>query len=200
MLLATLSSHDSAPPPAAGSDQARMASLIVRIAERQDKAAFAALFRHYAPRVKSFMVRKGASFEQADDLAQETLLAVWNKAHLYAPEKGSVTTWVYTIARNLRIDRLRRESSVHFTEIDGYDEASDDPGSDVQLNRSQEDARVAASLAELPAEQAQILVMSYVEDMPQSEIAERLKLPLGTVKSRMRLAYRKLRRSLEDLE
>ncbi len=176
-----------------------MAALLDRVAPRQDKTAVAVLFQHYGPRVKSFMVRKGANPELADDLAQETLLAVWNKAHLYAAEKGSVTTWVYTIARNLRIDRLRRESSVHFTEIDGYDEASDDPGSDVQLNRAQEDARVSSALAELPAEQAQILVMSYVEDMAQSEIAERLKLPLGTVKSRMRLAYRKLRRSLEDL-
>jgi RNA polymerase sigma-70 factor (ECF subfamily) len=194
MILATLSSQHSATPPAAGSEQARMAELLSRVANGQDKAAFAALFRHYGPRVKSFMVRKGASFELADDLA------VWNKAHLYAADKGSVTTWVYTIARNLRIDRLRRESSVHFTEIDGYDEASDDPGSDVQFNRAQEDARVSGALAELPTEQAQILVMSYVEDMPQSEIAERLKLPLGTVKSRMRLAYRKLRRSLEDLE
>lgn len=179
-------------------EQARMAELLRRVAEKRDRSAFAELFDSYGPRLKSFMMRKGAGAELAEDLVQDTMLAVWTKAGFYAPEKGSVTTWIYTIARNLRIDRLRRESTVHFTEIDGFDAPDDGPESDQLLIRSQEDRLVAQALETLPQEQKQILQMSFVEDMAQSEISAKLGLPLGTVKSRMRLAYRKLKTVLEN--
>ena len=155
------------------------------------------IFDYFAPRLKSFMMRKGASAELAEDLVQETMIAVWLKAALYSPERGAVSTWVFTIARNLRIDRLRRESSAHFTDLEGFDAPSEDMAHDEALNRSQEDAHVARALAQIPAEQRELLILSYVEDVPQSMIAERLKLPLGTVKSRMRLAYRRMRKLLE---
>lgn len=175
------------------------ADLLMRVAASKDRTAFADLFDHFAPRIKSFMVRKGATSEQAEDLVQETMIAVWSKAALYAAERGSVSTWIFTIARNLRIDRLRRERSNQYTDIDDYDAISDDPAQDDALHRLQEDSAVTKALAQIPPEQRELLILSFVEDLPQSEIATRLQIPLGTVKSRMRLAYRRMKKMLETL-
>jgi RNA polymerase sigma-70 factor (ECF subfamily) len=172
-------------------------ALLVRVAALHDRVAFAALFDHFAPRVKSFMLRKGATAELAEDLVQETMIAVWTKASQYAPERGAASTWVFTIARNLRIDRLRRESSAHFVDLENFDVPSEaDPG-DETINRAQEDSQVTLALAQIPVEQRELLLLSYVEDLPHAQIALRMKLPLGTVKSRIRLAYRRLRKLLE---
>lgn len=177
----------------------RLANLLSRISVARDRQAFAELFDHFAPRVKSFMIRKGATAEQAEDLVQETMIAVWSKAALYAPDRGSAATWIFTIARNLRIDRLRREkSSLHIT-LDDFDAPSEDVSAEESLARFQEDGHVARALKMIPEEQRQLLILSYVEDVPQSEIAARLQIPLGTVKSRMRLAYRRLRNLLETV-
>jgi RNA polymerase sigma-70 factor (ECF subfamily) len=172
-------------------------SLIGRVAQNRDRQAFAQLFDHFAPRLKSFMIRKSASAELAEDLVQEAMIAVWTKSQSYEPSKGAVTTWVFTIARNLRIDRFRRDGNMPMTELGDYDEPSDAPEGEELLGRKQEDGLVARALANIPQEQRDILVLSFVEDMPQSEIAARLAIPLGTVKSRMRLAYGHLRRLLE---
>jgi RNA polymerase sigma-70 factor (ECF subfamily) len=172
------------PLPSAKQDD--FSALLFRVAHARDRAAFATIFDHFAPRVKSFMMRKGASAELAEDLVQETMIAVWSKAALYVPERGAASTWVFTIARNLRIDRLRRESSAHFTDLEDFDAPSDDVPGDEALNRSQEDSQVAQALAQIPPEQRELLILS-----------ERLNLPLGTVKSRMRLAYRRMRKLLE---
>jgi RNA polymerase sigma-70 factor (ECF subfamily) len=177
--------------------QAAMAVNLELIARRQDTEAFRDVFDHFVPRLKSFMIRKGADATLAEELAQETMLMIWRKSGLYSSVKGTVTTWIFTIARNLRIDRIRRESSQQFTDLDDYDAPSDDPGSDDQLILMQQQTKVRRALTELPEEQKEIIHMSYILDMPQSEIADRLGLPLGTVKSRMRLAYRKLQKSLE---
>jgi RNA polymerase sigma-70 factor (ECF subfamily) len=177
--------------------QEDLAALLLRVANARDRAAFATIFDHFAPRVKSFMMRKGASAEVAEDLVQDTMIAVWSKAALYVPERGAASTWVFTIARNLRIDRLRRESSAYFTDLEDFDAPSDDVPGDEAMNRSQEDSQVARALAQIPPEQRELLILSYVDDVPQSMIAERLNLPLGTVKSRMRLAYRRMRKLLE---
>ena len=171
--------------------------LIARVAQHRDRQAFGQLFDHFAPRLKSFMIRKNASSELAEDLVQEALIAVWTKAGLYEPSKGSVTTWVFTIARNLRIDRIRRDVHMPTTELGDYDEPSEAPEGEELLGRKQEDGLVARALQSIPEEQRQILILSFVEDMPQSEIASKLSIPLGTVKSRMRLAYGHLRRILE---
>jgi RNA polymerase sigma-70 factor, ECF subfamily len=169
------------------------------VAQNLDRAAFGQLFDRFAPRLKSFMMRKGASPDLAEDLVQEAMLLIWTKAGLYDPAKGSVFGWVFTVARNLRIDRLRRDSTMPLSPLDDYDEASDDPGGDEILSRKQEDRHVATALMDIPSEQREVLLLSYVEDMPQTEIAQRLNLPLGTVKSRMRLAYNRLRKSLETV-
>jgi RNA polymerase sigma-70 factor, ECF subfamily len=167
------------------------------IAGQRDREAFASLFDAFAPRIKSFMMRKGASAEQAEDLVQETMIAVWSKAGLYVRERGSVSTWIFTIARNLRIDRLRRERSSMFTDLDDFDAPSEDASAEESLGRFQEDGLVSRALSQIPEEQRQLLILSYVDDLPQSEIAKKLQIPLGTVKSRMRLAYRRLQKLLE---
>ncbi len=180
---------------APGLDAAQLHSIAVA----RDRAAFAALFDSYAPRVKAYMMRKGQTAEQAEDLVQETMIAVWSKAGLYVPERGSVATWIFTIARNLRIDRLRREKTSLFTDLDGYDAESDDEPADEALGRFQEESHVAAALAQIPEEQRNLLVLNYMEGLAQSEIAEKLQIPIGTVKSRMRLAYIRMRKLLETI-
>ncbi len=177
-----------------------MAELLQKIAADGDPEAFRQLFQAFGPRLKSYMMRQGADADTAEELAQETLLAVWRKASLYAAEKGSATTWIYTIARNLRIDRLRREFA--WQELpDGHDEtASDDPAPDQLLSDSERQVRVRAALSTLPPDQHEVVALSYLEGLSHSEIAEKLTLPLGTVKSRMRLAYQKIRESVEDLK
>jgi RNA polymerase sigma-70 factor, ECF subfamily len=173
--------------------------LLTRVAVSRDRAAFAALFDHFAPRVKSFMMRKGSSADQAEDLVQETLIAVWNKAAMFSTDRGSVSTWIFTIARNLRIDRLRRERSQLYTDLEDFDAPDLRTGAEESLGRLQEDNHVSIALAQIPDEQRQLLILSYVEDVPQSEIATRLNIPLGTVKSRMRLGYQRMRKILEQM-
>jgi RNA polymerase sigma-70 factor, ECF subfamily len=176
-----------------------MADLLRRIAETSDVEAFQLLYQSFGPRLKSYMMRQGADADTAEELAQEALLAVWRKAPLYAPEKGSASTWIYTIARNLRIDRLRRE--VAWQELpEGHDEtASDDPAPDEILSDHERQVRVRAALKQLPQDQHEVVALSYLDGLSHSEIADKLGLPLGTVKSRMRLAYQKIRETVEDL-
>lgn len=177
-----------------------MAEFLHRIATKGDAKAFRELFDIYAPRVKAYMMRQGADATTAEELAQETLLTVWRKASLYSGERGSATTWIFTIARNLRIDRLRREMTwVELPEGHG-EEASSDPLPDEDLESKERRKRVQAALATLPADQHEVVLLSYIEGLSHSEIAERLSLPLGTVKSRMRLAYLKIREAVEDLK
>ena len=177
-----------------------MADLLQRIAERADPAAFRELYEAYGPRVKAYMMRKGADAGTAEDLAQETLLTVWRKAALYAGDKGSMTTWVFAIARNLRIDKLRREVPWQELPEGRLAEASSEPLPDEAVAEKERQERVQAALAELPPEQKEVVSLAYLEGLSHSEIAERLALPLGTVKSRMRIAYQKIRQTLESLE
>src|SRR5215813_1858663 len=140
-----------------------MADLLRRIAERADPAAFRELYETYGPRVKAYMMRKGADAGTAEDLAQETLLTVWRKAALYAGDKGSMTTWVFAIARNLRIDRLRREEP--WQELTEWQmaETSSAALTDDALAEKQRQLRVQAALEELPPDQQQVVVLAYLE-------------------------------------
>jgi RNA polymerase sigma-70 factor (ECF subfamily) len=173
--------------------------LLGQVAQNLDRAAFSQLFDQVAPRVKSFMLRKGVTSELAEDLVQDTMIAVWTKAGLFDAEKGSVITWIFTIARNLRIDKLRRDKSSLYIDIDDFDAESGDMPADDVMSARQDHDHMTRALTTISEEQKQILMLSYVDDVPQSEIAQRLNLPLGTVKSRMRLAYGHLRRNLETL-
>jgi RNA polymerase sigma-70 factor, ECF subfamily len=203
MYAAQLMDHDPAGMTSEPAPDA-MRSLMHRVAETRDRAAFQSLFVHFGPRLKSFMMRKGAAPELAEELMQETLLTVWTKATLYNPEKASVATWVFTIARNLRIDRLRREPVQHFDDVDDLEISENEAGhaagaiaQDEHVNARQEEVLIARALETLPEDQAEIIRLSFMDDLSQSEVAERLGLPLGTVKSRTRLAYGKLRQALE---
>jgi RNA polymerase sigma-70 factor (ECF subfamily) len=179
-------------------DGASFAEMIGAIAARSDKSAFAALFGHFAPRVKSYMLRLGAPPQLAEDLAQETLLTVWRKAGAFDPSKAAPSTWIFTIARNLRIDVARRQQRGE-PAPDASDEPEPDLAPDAALETTQSEARVRSALLTLPPEQAEVVRLSFFSDRPHSEIAEALGLPLGTVKSRLRLAMGRLRDLLGDL-
>jgi RNA polymerase sigma-70 factor, ECF subfamily len=124
-------------------DEDILRRLLDSVARNLDRDAFAELFDRLAPRLKSFMMRKGASAEFAEDLVQDTMIAVWTKAGLYAPDKGSVVAWIYTIARNLRIDRFRRDSGVSFVDYEDFDGPSDEASADDLLATRQEGTHVA---------------------------------------------------------
>jgi RNA polymerase sigma-70 factor (ECF subfamily) len=177
-----------------------MADLLRRVAEHADLAAFRELYQSYGPRVKAYMMRRGADAATAEDLAQETLLTVWRRASLYQEEKGSAAGWVFAIARNLHIDRLRREVAWQELPEGRTEQASTDPTPDEAVSEKERQARVQAALARLPPEQHVVVTLSYLDGLSHGEIAARLGLPLGTVKSRMRMAYQRVRAALEDLK
>ncbi|MGI9353971.1 MAG: sigma-70 family RNA polymerase sigma factor [Rhizobiaceae bacterium] len=173
--------------------------LITRIARTQDKSAFAALFDAYAPRVTFLLIRNGASPESAEELAQEALLTVWRKARYFSADRGSASAWIFTIARNLRIDETRRDKRAQlYAMVNEFDEVDPDRPDDL-VNTAEHAKRVRAAMSELPEDQLEVVNCSFVEGAAHSEIAERLGLPLGTVKSRLRLAMRRMKKSLEDL-
>ena len=190
-----MASDPTSPPPAAFWMDALQA-----IARHQDRAAFAGLFQHFAPRVKGYMRRLGTDDRRAEDLAQEVMLTVWRRAALYDGTQGTVSTWIFTIARNKRIDHLRRERR---PEIDPHDPAlvqDDAPQAEHLVAQSQSVRRLREAIDALPAEQSEVLRKNFFEDKAHSVIAEELALPLGTVKSRVRLALTKLRQTLQDME
>lgn len=176
------------------------ARLVQRIAAQQDRAALTALFNLFGPRIKSMMLKLGASEALAEDLVQETFLIVWRKAALYSSQRGAASTWIFTIARNLRIDQLRRQSNKPYEDLEKVTLASDSPLGSSLVEQSQVIARVTTALETLPVEQREVIRLSFIHDMPHAQIAESVGIPLGTVKSRLRLAYERLRPLLEDLQ
>jgi RNA polymerase sigma-70 factor, ECF subfamily len=172
--------------------------LVTRIAGQRDREAFGKLFLMMGPQVKGMLVRQGADHGTAEEIVQDTFLTVWRKAELFVAERGSATTWIYTIARNLRIDRIRREVPWQELGEDHLEQASQDPLQDEQLASQQIQARIRAVLDTLPADQVEVVMLAYVEGLSHGEIAARLSIPLGTVKSRMRLAYQKMKGSLPE--
>lgn len=172
-------------------------ALLLAVAEHRDRDAFAALFEHFAPRLKGYLIRLGAQPMQAEEMAQEAMVSVWRKAEQFDPARASAATWIFRIARNLRLDAGRREQIMAGFEPDLSDapDAPETPeGATVARER---DDRVRAAMANLSPEQVQVLRLSFFQDRPHSEIADELNLPLGTVKSRIRLALQRLRAALE---
>jgi RNA polymerase sigma-70 factor (ECF subfamily) len=169
------------------------------LAEHGDRDAFARLFAHFAPRVKSFLMRAGSSEVQAEELAQDVFVAVWRKAALFDASRATASTWIFTIARNQRVDSLRRAKGLDGLgdEVDFDLIEADEPGVDDRLHASRESQRLRGALAQLPPEQQQVLRLAYFDDESHSRISAELGIPLGTVKSRVRLAVAQLRRLLE---
>lgn len=170
------------------------------IAQGGDRAAFGRLFAYFAPRVKALMRRAGLDDAAAEELAQETLLAVWRKAHLFDPSTTGAAAWIFTIARNLRIDALRRARGDQATDAEIEFLFDDAPRPDATATAAQRERRVRRALAELPADQVRVVELSFFQEQAHGDIAATLGIPLGTVKSRLRLAMAKLRGLLGDLE
>lgn len=177
-------------------------SRIAKIAAQQDRIAFSELFEYFAPRIKAFMLRSGADEANAEELAQETMLMVWRKAELFNPSSSGAAAWIFTIARNLRIDSHRRDQrggirggddvEIEF-EVDGA------PLPDFRLEMAQSEERVRAALSQLPEDQVRVVELSFFEEKAHADIAQALDIPLGTVKSRLRLAMSRLRNLLSEL-
>jgi RNA polymerase sigma-70 factor (ECF subfamily) len=175
--------------------------LLETVARERDRAAFAGLFRHFAPLIKSFALSSPgmSSNALAEELVQEVMLKVWNRASTFDASKASATTWIYTLARNCRIDLLRKKFRVR-EEVDVdelWDLGTEEDELYQEAYQSRLEVDVRESLAGLPVEQRQIIAKVYMEGKSHSEVAEELNLPLGTVKSRIRLAMSKLKVMLD---
>ncbi len=172
------------------------ATLIAAIAGG-DRAAFATLFSDYAPRIKAFLLRRGMRAAEAEELAQEAMLAVWRKAGQFDPARATAAAWIFAIARNLCIDRHRREHGA--PEPDPAFDPDPPPPAEMLLNEAERAARVRDAIAVLPADQAEALRLAFFDERSHSEMETILGIPLGTVKSRLRLAMGRLRLALGDL-
>ncbi len=177
----------------ASSANALLDDLLRAVAETRDRDAFASLFAHYAPRIKSYLIRLGAKPEEAEEGSQETMLTVWKKASLFDPSKSSAGTWIFTIARNHRIDAHRRVKRPEFDPEDPAFVRESDPAPDRELLKRQASERIRSIVADLPREQSDVIALSFFEDKPHGAIAMELGIPLGTVKSRLRLAFSRIR-------
>lgn len=175
-----------------------MNALLLRVAADADRDAFNALFLFFAPRIKSYLMKIGAAADLADDLAQEAMLRVWRKAKLFDPAKASASTWIYRIARNVRIDAARRASKPDLDPNEPALVPDAEPQPDLAIDRATRDEKIKAAFAALPPAQYDVVKLHFIYDLTHSEIAERLSLPLGTVKSRLRLAFEKIRKDLGD--
>lgn len=169
-------------------------SQMYAIRDSQDKAAFAEVFAHFAPRVKSFLMKSGAAHDVAEECAQDVMATLWRKAHLFDPSKASVSTWIFTIARNRRIDFLRKDRRPEPEELPWGPEAEPDQA-DV-LSLAEDTEKLGAALAALPEKQRSLIEKAYFGDLSHSEIAAETGLPLGTIKSRIRLALDRLRHAM----
>lgn len=174
-----------------------MAALVARVAGSRDKEAFASLFDHYAPRLIAYLERLGAESALAEEVMQDTMTALWRKADTFDPAKSSVGTWLYRIARNRRIDLLRRNRG-QMVDIDETAPVVDDaPQPDENVFATERESFIRRAMRTLPPEQVALVRLAFFEERSHSEIAAATGLPLGTVKSRIRLAFGRLRRSLE---
>lgn len=193
------------PSPAAGRcmpDNDQINAWMRAVAEAADRPAFAALFRHFAPRVKGFLMRSGTEEVLAEEIAQETMVVVWRRAPTFDPTRAQLSTWLYTIARNLRIDHHRRRAGVCTPAPDDWDPEQQPTDAHLApeelLQAAQRERRLQRALRELSPEQAHVLRLSFFDDQSHGRIAQDLGLPLGTVKSRIRRAVMQLRRILEQ--
>ncbi len=175
-----------------------LCDLVEAVASSRDRQAFCDLFEHFAPRLKAFALRRGIDVGAAEDLAQETMLTVWRKAEMFDRTRATVSTWVFTIVRNKRIDLLRRASfpEVEFPEIEGKQDVAAGPHDQAQLSEASE--HLQAAMRDLPREQLLVLQKAFFEEKTHRMISDELGLPLGTVKSRIRLAVARLRVAMPE--
>jgi len=174
--------------------------MLVRVGRDRDKAAFAALFEYFAPRIKSFLLRLGTDMSLCEEIAQEAMIMVWRRAETYNPSQSGASTWIFTIARNKRIDRLRRENRPMPDLADPAFAPEPIETGEKTIFRQQEEEKIRHALKNLPDEQAKMIFSAYYEEKSHREIADESGVPLGTVKSRIRLALNRLRAHLDEPE
>jgi len=175
-------------------DRLQWVSEVEAIRDRQDQSAFAALFQHFAPRVKAYLIKTGSAPDVAEEVTQDVMATLWRKAGMFDPGKASVSTWVFTIARNRRIDIVRRNRRPEPEDLPWGPEA--EPDADDVLSLQEETERLGAALRSLPDKQRTLVEHAYFGELSHSEIAEETGLPLGTIKSRIRLALDRLRHEM----
>jgi RNA polymerase sigma-70 factor (ECF subfamily) len=174
-----------------------LTNLIKRVAESNDRSAFTDLFKLVGPRIKGYLMKLGSSDIVAEDLLQEVMLTVWRRAETFDRGKAAVSTWLFTIARNKRIDMLRKEIRPQLDPLDPMLSPNQDESADEVYSSKQESMKISEAIERLPLEQAILIKKTYYEDKSHSIIAKELSMPLGTVKSRIRLASTRLKKILE---
>ena len=172
----------------------RWTKLIKKVETLKDTSAFEELFNHFAPRVKAFLMKSGADPQMAEECSQEVLATVWRKAHLFDPTRASASTWIFTIARNKKIDAIRKQNRPEPEQL--YPDQDYEPDQEAVVELQQETERLTSALKELPEKQRVLVEKAYLGELSHSEIAEITGLPLGTIKSRIRLALEKLRHAM----
>ncbi|WP_404343919.1 sigma-70 family RNA polymerase sigma factor [Pseudoalteromonas mariniglutinosa] len=177
-----------------------LADALFAVAHQRDKRAFAVLFEYFSPKIKRFGIKQFGSEAQAMELVQETLTSVWRKSHLYHKEKGAATTWVYTVMRNASFDMLRKMKSNKEDNIseDIWPLIDESSAGQHEYSDHLEDKQIKRYLDKLPHAQRDVVRGVYFQDMSQEQLAEHLNIPVGTVKSRLRLALQKLRNEMGE--
>ncbi|MBY8977280.1 sigma-70 family RNA polymerase sigma factor [Rhodobacteraceae bacterium NNCM2] len=170
--------------------------LLARIGASQDRPAFAEIFRRYAGRIKAFLIKSGARPEEAEEAVQEVMVTVWRRAATFDPAKAGASTWIYTIARNKRIDMIRRGRKAEGYEDDPQFQAEPVESSESSVVAADRDARIRRAILALSDDQKAVIKMAFFAGLSHTEIAGSLDVPLGTVKSRLRLAFSKMRAEL----
>lgn len=173
-----------------------LADAVESIAKSADRQAFGLLFRHFAPKIKGYVLKLGSSNAEAEEVAQDAMLTVWRKAASFDRTQASVSTWIFTIARNRRIDIIRKEKRPEFDPSDPMLVPEAEIAPDAALSATERQERLSAAIQTLPPEQLDLVREAFYIAKTHAEIAEQTKLPLGTVKSRLRLAFGRLRRAL----
>ena len=176
-------------------DGARWAKELDSVHRNKSTEAFERVFNHFAPKVKGFLMKSGTDNAMAEECVQEVMATVWHKSHLFDPTRASAATWIFTIARNKKIDALRKQKRPEPEELGWGPEHEPDQEDVVGLQ--QETERLGQAIANLPTKQRQLLERAYFSDMSHSEIAAATGLPLGTIKSRIRLALDRLRHAMK---
>lgn len=174
--------------------------LLLRVGSDRDRFAFKKLYEHFTPRLKSFLLRIGSDMSAAEEICQESMIMVWRRAETFNPDSAGASTWIFTIARNKRIDKLRKDNRpLPDLNDPSFFQIPVDKSDDI-LQRVEEEKKIKNALKNLPPEQAKLILSAYYEEKSHRKIADETNLPLGTVKSRIRLAINRLRTQLEELE
>ena len=174
--------------------------LLLRVGSDRDRSAFKKLYEHFTPRLKSFLLRIGSDMSAAEEICQESMIMVWRRAETFNPDSAGASTWIFTIARNKRIDKLRKDNRpLPDLNDPSFFQIPVDKSDDI-LQRVEEEKKIKNALKNLPPEQAKLILSAYYEEKSHRKIADETNLPLGTVKSRIRLAINRLRTQLEELE